>query len=76
MPPEHPPRQIPAPWRIVEVSDGPLAIEDAAGQRLVYIYHAEGSRRSATGAMSREDAERLAAWIVRLPDLARAGREG
>ncbi|SDR63585.1 hypothetical protein SAMN05519103_08787 [Rhizobiales bacterium GAS113] len=57
------------PWRLVE-HDESFAVVDASNTTLMLIYHEdEPGRRSSMKRLSREDARRLAAQAVKLPEL-------
>lgn len=69
-------RRFPAPWRVVEVSDEGLAVEDANGFQLTYLYFEDDpGRRFQTGRLTRDEARRIAAGGARLPELL-GGRGG
>jgi len=59
-------RQMPAPWT-AEKTDGGYKIADAEGRELAWMY--AGDHRSRPSALNDEEARRLAATIVRLPEL-------
>lgn len=62
--------RLSAPWRIVETPGG-LAIHDASGLPLCYLYFEDDrTRRSAyqENILSSEEARRIADAIVNLPD--------
>lgn len=62
-------RRFPAPWSMREIPGG-FAVSDATGRTLAYVYAAEGQRLSAMPqALSWDEARRIAAGIVRLPEL-------
>jgi hypothetical protein len=62
-------RRFPAPWQVRVIAGG-YVVEDASGRAVAYIYAAEGQRLSAMPqALSWDEARRIAAGIVRLPEL-------
>ena len=62
-----------ASHRLVSVEDigGTFfVVKDSAGQKLAYVYFEEKpGRRSAAKLLSRDEAQRIAVNIVKLPDL-------
>jgi len=63
------PRPVAKPWKRVEHT------EDAAGVKLAYVYFEdEGTRRSFMKRLSKDDARRMAAQIMRLPELVRIAK--
>ena len=62
-------RRLPAPWAARDRGESYL-IEDANGQPLVFIYYEdEPTRQSVMKRLSKDEARRIAANIVKLPDL-------
>lgn len=67
-------RRFPPPWRVVEVSDEGLAVVDANGMRLCYLYFEENEgRRHSMQRLTPDEARRIASGIARLPELLGAG---
>ena len=63
-------RRFPPPWSAEEVTANCLAVTDANGQKLAYIYYeSEPGRRSAAKLLTKDEARRIAADIAKLPDL-------
>jgi hypothetical protein len=66
-----PPRRFPPPWTIEE-TDACFIVRDANGQALIYVYFEdEPGRRSAAHLLTRDEAQRIAANIAKLPKLLR-----
>ena len=64
-----PDRRLPAPWAARDWGESYL-IEDASGQPLVYIYYEdEPTRQRIMKRLSKDEARRIAANIIKLPDL-------
>lgn len=67
-------RTFPLPWRVDQLSDSALAVRDANGTAIAYVYFSEGARLAAVaGSLSHEEAMRIAQWIARSPALADPG---
>ena len=66
-----PPRRFPPPWS-VEETDACYIVRDKNGQALAYVYfEGEPARRAAAHLLTRDEARRIAANIVKLPELLR-----
>jgi hypothetical protein len=63
------PRRFPPPWS-AEESDACFIVRDRSGQAVAYLYFEnEAGRRSAAKLLTRDEAQRIAANIAKLPDL-------
>jgi hypothetical protein len=61
--------RFPAPWRIVEITNG-FAVDDATGQQLgVFSGRAEPNTAGHTGFLTMDEARQLAVDFARLPEL-------
>jgi hypothetical protein len=62
-------RRFPPPWT-VEEADACFIVRDGVGQSLAYVYFEnEPGRRAAAKLLTRDEARRIAANIVKLPEL-------
>jgi predicted alpha/beta hydrolase len=62
-------RRFPAPWRIVEISNG-FAVDDATGQQLCVFYgRADPNIAGHTGFLTMDEARQMAVNFARLPEL-------
>lgn len=61
----------PTPWTYSEYNDTVFIVRDANGRGLAYVYYAK-DRQAIHDALMRDEAEQLAKWIVRSPDVYRA----
>jgi hypothetical protein len=65
-------RRFPAPWTFV-VHQEAIEVRDANGQSICWLYFEdEETRRSATRRLTRDEARRIAANIIKLPELLKA----
>jgi hypothetical protein len=63
-------RRFPPPWIVEEHNDACFIVRDATGQALGYFYfEEEPSRRAVAHRLTRDEARRIAANIVKLPEL-------
>jgi hypothetical protein len=66
--PEH---RFPPPWT-ADVTPNCFIVRDANGQALSFVYYEnEPGRRAAAKLLSKDEARRIAANIIKLPDLLR-----
>jgi hypothetical protein len=64
-------RRFPPPWSVDE-TEPCFIVRDHNGQALAYVYcEDEPGRRSAAHLMTRDEAQRIARNIAKLPDLLR-----
>jgi hypothetical protein len=64
-------RRFPPPWTVEDI-DAAFVVRDQNGQGLAYVYYEDEPGRRATSKMlSKDEAQRIAANIARLPALAR-----
>ena len=65
-------RRFPPPWSAEELDACFVVRDHIAGNRLVYVYFEEETgRRSAAKLLSKDEARRIAANVVKLPELLR-----
>jgi hypothetical protein len=64
-------RRFPIPWSVDE-HEACYIVRDGSGQALAYLYFEdEPGRRAAANLLTRDEARRIAANIVKLPNLLR-----
>jgi hypothetical protein len=65
-----PARRFRQPWDIEEHNRSCFIVRDNNSQALAYVYfESEAGRRTAASLLTRDEARRIAANIVKLPDL-------
>ena len=65
-----PARRFPPPWDIEEHNRSCFIVRDNNGQALNYVYYeTEPGRHTAANLLTRDEAQRIAANIARLPEL-------
>ncbi|KQO56232.1 hypothetical protein ASF22_10195 [Methylobacterium sp. Leaf87] len=63
------PRGFPTPWLVVEKAES-FCVEDAAGVAVAWTYCSDDeASRTATGAMTRDEAQRIAKAIAMIPEM-------
>lgn len=67
-------RRFPPPWNAVEEAER-YVIQDGWGQRIAFLYFAEGQRRRVIGCLTKDEARRIARAIARLPELLGATKD-
>jgi endo-1,4-beta-D-glucanase Y len=61
-----PPRRFPPPWTFEDHNDACFIVMDASGLAVTYVYYEEEpGRRAAANLMTKEEARRIAANIVK-----------
>ena len=64
------PRRFPVPWTFEDHNDACFIVKDASGLAVSYVYYEEEpGRRAAANLMTKDEARRIAANIVKLPML-------
>ncbi|MCJ2035419.1 hypothetical protein [Methylobacterium sp. J-068] len=64
-----PGRGFPPPWIVVEKAES-FCVEDASGLAVAWTYFsADADQRAATGAMTRDEAQRIAKAIAMVPEM-------
>jgi hypothetical protein len=64
------PRRFPPPWDTEEHNRNCFIVRDNNGQALAYVYfEAEPRRRTAANLLTRDEARRIAANIIKQPEL-------
>jgi hypothetical protein len=66
-------RRFPPPWTVEDTGTGSaFVVTDGSGQKLAYVYYEEEpGRRSAAKMLTKDEARRIAANFVKLPELLR-----
>jgi hypothetical protein len=63
-------RRFPPPWTIEDHNDACFVVKDANGVNVAYVYYEEEpGRRKVANLMTKDEARRIAANIVKLPGL-------
>lgn len=65
-------RRLPAPWVAEDLNDACFVVRDANGLALAYVYYVSESiaaQAAGAGKLTRDEARRVAANVVRLPEL-------
>lgn len=63
------PRAFPPPWIVVE-REGSFCVEDAGGLAVAWTYFSDDAdQRAAQGAMTRDEAQRIARAIAMVPEM-------
>jgi endo-1,4-beta-D-glucanase Y len=64
------PRRFPPPWTVEDNNNACFIVKDASGLAVAYVYYEEEpGRRAAANLMSKDEARRIAANIIKLPGL-------
>jgi len=62
-------RHFPPPWSVMEIS-ACFIVCDSVGQKMAYVYFAQGAgRRAAAKLLTKDEARRVAYHIAKLPEL-------
>ena len=65
-----PTRRFPPPWTIEDHNNACFIVKDANGANVAYVYYEEErGRRTDANLMTKDEARRIAANIVKLPEL-------
>ena len=65
-----PTRHFPAPWTIEASNDACFIVRDKNRYALAYVYYElEPGRRTAANLLTKDEAQRIAANIAKLPEL-------
>jgi hypothetical protein len=63
-------RRFPPPWTVEDHIDACFIVKNKSGCAVAYVYYEEEpGRRSAANLMTKDEARRIAANIVKLPEL-------
>jgi hypothetical protein len=63
-------RRFPLPWTFEDNNSACFIVKDANGLAVAYVYYEEEKgRRAAANLMTKDEARRMAAKIVKLPEL-------
>lgn len=61
-------RRFPSPWTIYKIAGG-YRVDDASGQALAFVYGRDADIAHHAGALTWDEARRIATGIARLPEL-------
>jgi hypothetical protein len=66
-------RRFPPPWSVEDTGTGSaFVVKDGSGQKLAYVYYEEEpGRRSAAKLLTKDEAQRIAANVAKLPEFLR-----
>jgi hypothetical protein len=66
------PRRFPPPWTFEDYNDACFIVKDANAMNVAYVYYEEEKgRRAAANLVTKDEAQRIAENIAKLPELLR-----